>query len=667
MTDHDAALRARGARYMPALDGVRGICMLAVLIGHLTIFGGAGLFFQPRMISLLGGGELCLEVFFVLSGALITHLALCEIAKTGTVDMRKFRMRRVRRLAPAAVMILLTTTALCVAGLRDDSLPLGTRPTLVVLSVLALSSNWLLFNHANLGYLAPTWSLSVEEQFYLAWPLTLRRTWTRLGAAGSAMAALALLVIGFDVAVLTSTRGVSATYSTPVAGIGLLCGCLVAIWLHSPWASALRKVVWATPVAAVLAFGIGFSARWLHFHQYRAMRGGYLFFGVVTALFIGHLMIRSTRPSLVSRALGIRPLAFLGRISYGAYLFHATIYQMWARSGLIPNIEVRGVVDVTSALVVASISYRFVEEPIRLGKLRLPRRRRATTARATRPAPAPAWARLRFVPQLALGVAAVVVVLQFAPAFHPSPPAPGKAEVAASGLVPACTTTDLQAAAGISGPGAVVACDGQWALAASNREHGRMELLHYRAGSWRRLNTRHGALLDSAVTAHVPTASAPRLTVVQHLAAAVGPVAQPAAAAATLIAAVATTAKEANLPAVVASPVVARNGQRWLAVLSPASAGPAGRMTIYEWRQQRWTAVGLVTGIPAAPETTYRISVSTLAGTLDPAWVLHAVGKATVSVGVVTDLGGSWHLVNLSAPGASGLLTKVGGLVPGTP
>jgi peptidoglycan/LPS O-acetylase OafA/YrhL len=664
VSENDGARQAFASR-MPALDGVRGICMLAVLIGHLTIFGGAGLLFQPQMINLLGGGEQCLEVFFVLSGALITHLALSEIAKTGTLDMRKFRNRRVRRLAPAAALVLLTTITLCVAGLRDDALPLGTKPTLVVLSVLALGSNWLLYTGANLGYLAPTWSLSVEEQFYLAWPLTLRRTWTRLGPAGSALAALILLVIGLDFSVLLTAHGVYATYATPVAGVGLLCGCLVAICLHSPWAPALRRLVGPTPVAIALALGIGFSARWLHFHPYRALRGGYLVFGIITALFIGHLIVRSVRPSPVSRALGVRPVAYLGRISYGAYLFHATIYQMWDRSGLLPNIAVRGVVDVTSALAVASISYRYVEEPIRLGTFRLPRRIRVAPRRVR----TAAWARVRFVPQIALGLAAVVVVLQFAPAFHPPRSNAPTEAVAASGLRPDCTTATLQLAAGISGPNAVVACDGRWALAAEHSDRGRMELLHYKSGTgWHRLNTQHGARLDSEAAEETTAPGKPELTTVQHLAAAVGSVAAPAAAAAQLISAVATTAKQANAPAIVASAVVTGAGRRWLAVLNPATIGTAdtaARMTIYEWLHHRWNVVAIVEGISSATAgTTYRISSSTLVGTLDPAWVFHATDAGTTSVGVVSDLGGTWHLIDVTAPNASGLLKNLGGLKP---
>jgi peptidoglycan/LPS O-acetylase OafA/YrhL len=629
--------------------------MLAVLIGHLTIFGGTGLFFQPTMVSVLGGGELCLEVFFVLSGALITHLALSEIKKTGTLDLRRFRIRRVRRLAPAAAVALVATITLCVAGLRDNALPLGTNPTLVVFSVLALSSNWALFNHANLGYLAPTWSLSVEEQFYLAWPLTLRRTWARFGAAGAALAALTLLVIGMDFSVLFASRGVSATYATPVAGVGLLCGCLVAIGLHSPWARFLRSVVRSTPAALVLALTIGFSARWLHFHNYDAMRGGYLFFGITTALLIGHLMVRSARPSIVSRALALRPVAYLGRISYGAYLFHATIYQMWDRSGLLPNIEVRGVVDVSSALIVASISYRYLEEPIRLGTLKLPKRTRVT---APRPA---AWAGLRFVPQAALGLAAVAVVLQLAPSFHPAGSTTRSPQVAASGIVSVCPTTTVERAAGIAGPDAVVACQGQWALAAAHSDRGRMELLHYQAKTgWQRLDTDHGARLGSEAAPDTTTSSQPQLRVVQRLASAVGPVAAPAAAAANLMSSAAATARRSDLPAVVVSPVATRDAQRWLAVLSPVSAGPAGRMTIYEWLEDQWRPVGLVNGIPAeATGTTYRLSVSALAGTLDPAWVLQTIGTGTTSVGVVTDLGGAWHLINVTAPGASGLLGKL--------
>jgi peptidoglycan/LPS O-acetylase OafA/YrhL len=363
-------------RYIPALDGLRGICMLAVLIGHLVIFSGYGLLFNARLGRDLGGGELGLEVFFVLSGALITHLALSEIEKSGTINMRAFRTRRVRRLAPALVIIVTTTIWLAASGIHGNLLPLGKEPVLVIVSVVALGSNWLLFSGANLGYLTPTWSLAVEEQFYLLWPMVLRRAWRRLGPGGTAMAALALLIAGVGVAATLVSRDIYATYATPVAGVGLLSGCLIAIGLHSPWAPRLSSILGSTPLAVLMALAMGFTARWLHFHVTTALEGGYFLFDVETALFVGHCFVRSTTRSPISSVLGCAPLAFLGRISYGAYLYHATIYQMWDRSGLLTNSWVRGFVDVGSTLVAATVSFYLIEEPIRRGRVRFPRLRR---------------------------------------------------------------------------------------------------------------------------------------------------------------------------------------------------------------------------------------------------------------------------------------------------
>lgn len=586
-----------GTKYVPALDGVRGICMLAVLIGHLVIFGGTGLLFEPHVSGLLGGAELCLEVFFVLSGALITHLALCEIESTGTLDLGEFRRRRVRRLAPALVLILIVTIALTVAGVRDDAIPLGTRPLLVVAAVVALNSNWFLFQRANLGYLTPTWSLSVEEQFYLAWPIALRRIWTRRGAGVTALAALSLLVAGLGVAVALVSRGIYATYATPVAGVGLLCGCLAAIGLHSNIAPTFRRIVGATPLALVLAGVIGISARWLHFHTAAGLRGGYLLFGIATALFIAHLMVRSTSPSIASRALSWRPLVHLGRISYGAYLFHATIYQMWDRSGLIPNIAVRGVVDVLSTLGVASLSLRFIEEPIRRGQLRLPSLRRVSRPRI-------AVGRLALVPLVAAVLVALTVAsLRLSPVLRPGNPAATNA---------AANVRNLQHSLSKSGE--------------------QPNDSHHRSG-----------------TAHQPPATGsatpqPRLN---------GPGATPeltdtpAAAAEALVA---TEARSVTSGTLLASRVTVRNGRSWLAVVTPSQSTDRAtdRMTIYQWQRSAWAVVGVARNISAklAREAT-GIKVASVLGTSDPAWVLHSAGIVGGFVCVVSDVGGSWHAVTV--------------------
>jgi hypothetical protein len=153
---------------------------------------------------------------------------------------------------------------------------------------------------------------------------------------------------------------------------------------------------------------------------------------------------------------------------------------------------------------------------------------------------------------------------------------------------------------------------------------------------------------------------------VQHLAAAVGPVAAPAAAAATLISTIAFATEQAHAPAVIASPVINEGGARWLAVLNPAAIGAHGSTThlaIYEWQHERWSVVGLLGSLPAVADgTTYRISASPVSGTLAPAWALDATYAGVSAVGVVSDFGGTWHLVSVTTPGTSGLLKTVGGL-----
>jgi peptidoglycan/LPS O-acetylase OafA/YrhL len=349
-----------GLPHVRALDGVRGGAVAAVLVFH----GG---------IALLPGGFLGVDAFFVLSGFLITTLLLTEQARTGRIDLPAFWARRARRLLPALLVML--TTVLVVSrwllsaeelrALRGDAL-----------ATIAYAANWHLMDRG--GYFAQTappsplqhtWSLAIEEQFYLVWPILLlavlaacRRFGDRRrravvavlclgGAVESAIAAAVLsgadrlyygtdtraaaLLIGGAVAAVLAGRPPADGRRHPLLGAFALAGAVVIGWL------------WATADGA---------APWLY-------RGGLLAAAVSTAAVIAHA-VRSPR-SITARVLSVAPLAWLGQISYGVYLWHWPLFQ-WInadRTGL-TGTQLFGV-RCAATLAVATVSYVVVERPLR--------------------------------------------------------------------------------------------------------------------------------------------------------------------------------------------------------------------------------------------------------------------------------------------------------------
>jgi peptidoglycan/LPS O-acetylase OafA/YrhL len=401
----DRGRRAGEMGYLPGLDGLRAIAIIGVLLYH------AGIDWFP-------GGFLGVDVFFVLSGFLITSLILEEYERAGRVDFKTFYIRRARRLLPA-VIVMLIGVGIAVLIFYRDALSAFREDALA--TVLYLNNWWYIAvdqsYFESMGrppLLKHLWSLAVEEQFYLIWPAIavllmrrgnralVRRIAMVLAVASTAWMAVLAIRGGFPIDADPSR----AYFGTDSHSMGLLVGAALAtVWrpgrLRSSVSSGATVLITAAGVA-MLAVVIGFYTLVGEFTPW-LYRGGFLVLALATAA----LIAAATHPaSPLGPILGIGLLRYLGRRSYGIYLWHWPIFMV-TRPGIdVPwNDLFTFVVRVAITLVIAEISYRLVEMPIRQGVLGEAWRRARTGARKS----------LRTV--ATLGAAAMTVILAIAVAI----------------------------------------------------------------------------------------------------------------------------------------------------------------------------------------------------------------------------------------------------------
>jgi len=340
-------------RYQPGLDGLRALALIAMLAFH-----------DDR----LQGGFLGLTTFFTLSGFLITGLLLSEFASTRRVSLGAFYARRARRLMPAALLGILVA-ALVSFALHDGQTSLNFRAD--ALSALAEVANWrFLFSgrvYANLlatpSPLLHYWSLSVEEQFYLLLaPLIvalLALAKGRRALLGSALGVLTMLsfVDGWFVVNQSIDR---AYYGTDSRALEFLVGALLAVVMSRRQFTRLQsRTVAAIGPVVLVALAVGtVVARvtdvWL-------FRGGLLLFACGSAV----VVLAACEPGPVRWLCSLSGFVALGRISYGVYIFHWPVF-IWlnhARTGLGPLALTTVRMSVT--LLLAIVTYRFVEQPVR--------------------------------------------------------------------------------------------------------------------------------------------------------------------------------------------------------------------------------------------------------------------------------------------------------------
>jgi peptidoglycan/LPS O-acetylase OafA/YrhL len=350
-------------RHLPALDGLRGLALLGVMLFHA---GG-----------LLTGGYLGVDLFFVLSGFLITSLLLAEHEATGRIALGAFWSRRARRLFPALLSLMpaialygrFLAPAAQLHALRADALA-----TLAYVAnwraIVSHHSYWDLFTSPS--PLEHMWSLSIEEQFYLVWPLLVGGLLAtplgrRRGAAPTLL--LAVLVLGLA-SVITTTLlytpdSTSRVYlGTDTRAAGILAGAALAC-VVSGERSALTtaKVRWLdlAGLAAVVLIG----AAWvlLDGQQPFLYRGG-LWLTELGALVLIRCAMEGER-SFVARALSLAPLRWVGTVSYGAYLWHWPVdVVLGAERTSLEGLKLQALRFVVT-FVIAAVSYRLLERPIR--------------------------------------------------------------------------------------------------------------------------------------------------------------------------------------------------------------------------------------------------------------------------------------------------------------
>ena len=335
--------------YVPAFDGLRAIAVLSVMLFHA----------QPGWLR---GGFLGVDIFFVLSGYLITRLLLVEYGARGRIAWRRFYARRALRLVPALVLMLIAYCAWMSLVPDVDMAAHGRDALLAFLYV----SNWArAFDGYALHYLGHTWSLAVEAQFYLLWPLLVLAVLRRNAAPTSLAAWAAVLAIaswGARLALLGSGASLERMYNgLDSHADGLMAGALLAaVWTGaSRWWEELpagaRRALLAAAVALLgaLIARADWTSPW--------MSGlGYVAVSLTVVLVL--LALGSAQPSLLGRLLSIRALVWVGTISYGLYLWHFPVLRV------LQDWEVGGwplvLAGFALTFVLAAASYHFVERPL---------------------------------------------------------------------------------------------------------------------------------------------------------------------------------------------------------------------------------------------------------------------------------------------------------------
>ncbi len=394
-----------GQRYLPGLDGLRAIAVLAVLAYHI------GLSWAP-------GGLLGVGVFFTLSGYIITDLLLGQQARTGSLQLVDFWFRRARRLLPALFVMLIVVVGWVALF---DRAQLAALRGMVASAALYVSNWWLIAQHqsyfsrfgppSSLGHL---WSLAVEEQFYLVWPwlvllgLRLYRGRRRIPSEFYGLAAATLLLAAASAAAmwLLYHPGYDPTRvydGTDTRAFALLIGAALAfVWPSRKLRTSMSKAS-TRSLDAVGAVGLLIIAvliwRTTEYSEF-LYQGGLVLLSVATAMVVAAV---AAPASLVGRLLGAGPVRWIGVRSYGIYLWHYPIIVLTTPANSTDSLA-RGALQVAASIVVAALSWHFVEEPIRHGALERwwktlrPARTRAAagegepapTRRAARPA-RPAW------------------------------------------------------------------------------------------------------------------------------------------------------------------------------------------------------------------------------------------------------------------------------------
>lgn len=323
------------------------------------------------------GGYLGVEVFFVVSGYLITTILLVEREARGHVDLRRFWLRRARRLLPAVLALLVAVCVWALLFARDD---VATFRGDALSSLFYVQNWWAIVSEesyfAGFGRPSPLrhlWSLAIEEQFYLFWPVVVAVVLHRLGGRRALISVSAIGIVA-SVVLMGAMADVTALdrayYGTDTRAFGLLIGAVLAmVWRPGPSLDerGIRAPTMALDVAAALALvALVWQFEFRSEFDSFTFPWGFVWVDVLTAVAI---ISASTAGSVVGRALGAPALAAVGVRSYSIYLWHWPVF-VFLRPGQELPVEglLADVVRVGVALTLAEVSFRKVEQPFRDGR-----------------------------------------------------------------------------------------------------------------------------------------------------------------------------------------------------------------------------------------------------------------------------------------------------------
>lgn len=327
-------------REQDALQGVRAVAVLAVFVFHL---------------GELPGGWLGVEAFFVLSGFLITLILLGQ-HRDATYSAKRFYLRRAGRLLPATFLVLAVVLTYSLA--TDYSVKIH---LVGAAATLLYAGNFIHATGGEMGLLGHIWSLSIEEQFYFLWPLALAAAARAAGAVRVAWVAGVGFLLSIGARVIVTGHGGDwfdrVYYATDTRAAGLLIGCLAgALLFHSRGKLAARVPMWLCWISTA---GIALGLLIMDGYDLSTWRFGVTLFDVAVAVLLVGLV---DADHLLARLLSLKPLVYVGTISYGLYLWHLPVIA-------IADVELTGptrmAAQVAVPFVLAVLSYHLAESPIR--------------------------------------------------------------------------------------------------------------------------------------------------------------------------------------------------------------------------------------------------------------------------------------------------------------
>ena len=361
----------RGIQYIPAIDGLRALAVIAVMLYHLGF-------------TWIPGGFLGVDLFFVISGYVITRLLLDSIEQSGGLDLRGFYLARARRLLPALIFTMSTTTIAIGIWAPDTIKRLLTDMPFALTGTM---NWWLVARHQDyfesIGrppLLQHTWSLAVEAQFYLLWPLILYFILKRLGKRRIPIAALviaaasgvALLLVSFSLDASNASKVSHVYFGTDTHSIGLFLGAALAVsWIPQNFTTQVSKKA-QDFIDGIGVFGfIGIIATFLLIDESKPTLYKIAF--PLAGIFGASIIMSVVHPASRFAPILQNPIfVWIGQRSYAMYLWHWIIFQVTR-----PSVDLAGQMWALYALrilivfALADISLRYVEQPIRRGALKL--------------------------------------------------------------------------------------------------------------------------------------------------------------------------------------------------------------------------------------------------------------------------------------------------------